>query len=184
MAIAIMIVVAAFACCFAAFFHEVIVETFLDLAHEYRRWKAEWRARCVRKRVIRVQTTAAYEARLERIRHLDRLAPALDHEELLYAVGASGFAPEEYPQWRAAYKWSRRARENFNFPKDSAANRIIVADWLRKIMEGEHVRPHDRHTLLPFAVVLTFVRSNAEKEAEEAMELFRSIPGMVEQGAK
>jgi hypothetical protein len=92
--------------------------------------------------------------------------------------------PPEYQHWKAAYKWSRKARLEFNYPTFCPANKIIVSDWLRKAMLAEHVRPGQMVALHPMAVSLTFVRSRAERDAAEALSMFESVSGFVERATK
>lgn len=86
--------------------------------------------------------------------------------------------------WRAAYRWSRRARIHFNMPTHSPSNKIIVSDWLRKLMMEEHVRPGQLLVLLPAAVMLTFVKSRYEREVDLVEDVLMSIPGKIERGRR
>lgn len=88
---------------------------------------------------------------------------------------------DEFGMWKAAYKWSRRARMEFDYPKSNPANKRIVSEWLRRVMKGEHVRPSQMIKLHPMAVVLTFVRSNTEMMMEQA-ELVCKKSGWLETG--
>ncbi|QKI28848.1 hypothetical protein 1 [Ginkgo biloba tombusvirus] len=129
------------------------------------------------------------EARQETaiVQRLRKVIPALDEQEALDALGAAVADNSVEPvgvfnRWKAAYKWSRRARIHFNYPSDTPANRIIVSDWLRKTMEAEQVRKHQMENLHPYAVVLTFVRSAAEREAMLFGETFQEVPHLYDKG--
>lgn len=104
------------------------------------------------------------------LRNLDRI----DLENSLEDDSPDGIIPigsGEFGMWKAAYKWSRRSRRQFNFPTLSPANKIIASDWLRKTMASENVRPSQMDKLLPVAIVLTFVMSKWERDMHHAEEV-------------
>lgn len=90
----------------------------------------------------------------------------------------------EFGMWKAAYRWSRRARIHFNMPTRTEANRIIVCDWLRKLMAEENVRPGQMTTLLPYATMLTFVKSRAERRCDMVGSVLASVPGAIDQSQR
>jgi len=88
-----------------------------------------------------------------------------------------------FPMSKAAYQWSRKARKQFNYPTHSPSNKIIVADWLRKTMAAQHVRPGQMDILLPAAIMLTFVKSKVERDVA-AMERVLLETGEIEVSRK
>jgi len=124
----------------------------------------------------------------EVIPNVKRILHALDDEDLALSmdtleVTASSIANpsgSRFTQWKAAYRWSRRARAHLNYPSFSPSNRMIACDWLRKTMASEHVRPGQLLTLLPMATALTFVKSKTEREVEAISGVFHGIRGLVD----
>jgi len=74
--------------------------------------------------------------------------------------------------WRAAYRLSRAARTHFKYPDYSPANRLNACDWILKKLKESDTRLSQIDQILPLAVVLTFVRSIRELEADQLLDLF------------
>lgn len=69
-------------------------------------------------------------------------------------------------------KWARKARVNFQYPSHSRANEIIVADWINKQWKGMDLRASHIDRALPLAVKLAFVKSAAERNADDLFNHF------------
>jgi len=146
-------------------------------------WWVEWKGWWLRRSAAVRERRRRNKIKLELLAKLATLAPKLEAEEILMVAGEE-LDVEGMGHWKAAYRWSRRARREFNHPSDNPANRIIVTDWLRKTMESEKVRPGQMLNLLPYAAMLSFVRGRGEQEADIARSIFAEIPGMIATGAK
>lgn len=116
----------------------------------------------------------------------------LDHVEVVTMLDAADTDLDDalddrdgpFDMWRAAYRWSRRARMEKNYPSLTPANRIVVSDWLRKKMVEEHVRPSQMVRLLPVAISLTFVRSTMERDLLEMEKHLANVPGLLDVARK
>jgi len=75
---------------------------------------------------------------------------------------------------RCAVLISRRARQGLKYPKHSAANERIAADWILKHLPDD-MTMGVRHKVLPLAVKLTFVRSHHEVRADYHFTLLNDM---------
>lgn len=85
---------------------------------------------------------------------------------------------------RASYKYGRMCRNALNHPKHSASNRIVACDWIRKRMTEDGLRPSQIDSFLPSAIVIAFVRSNKEIEAEILFEILEKAGRIQQSPAK
>jgi len=68
-------------------------------------------------------------------------------------------------------KWAARAKAQFGYiSKRDSANLAAVSAWVRKEMEGDHVRVCDRLRVLPYAVEAVFVPSDHDIRANIAYQ--------------
>lgn len=75
---------------------------------------------------------------------------------------------------RAAVLYSRQCRLALRYPKHSAANEMIVVDWLNKHLP-EDMPFSVKFKIVPLATKLTFVKSERELRADEYFGLLGSL---------
>lgn len=125
---------------------------------------------------------------LEVSKRAKRIVEKLDFNDLLEALDADGEVDVDdqstLSAWRAAYKWSRQARIHMNYPSYSEANRISACDYLKKEMAKTDMRLSQVEAILPLSIVLTFVRSIKEIEADKLFELFQGAGRVKQAGCK
>lgn len=134
------------------------------------------------------------DERLHNVRDFPHFLRALDDVELLCVTERNSGDAEalndaleeggDFTMWKAAYQWSRRARMANNYPSLSAANKLVVGDWLRRAMVEAHVRPSQMIRLLPVAITLTFIKSKLERVMADCETQAARVPGLMDHHGK
>lgn len=139
------------------------------------RLSVEWISGHVRWAYCRLRVWLSCARRRQRIRRdvskrVGRILELLDFEDsdtVDELVGGRQYV-------RAAVLYSRQCRLALRYPKHSAANEMIVVDWLNKHLP-ENMPFSVKFKIIPLASKLTFVKSDREVRADEYFGLLGSL---------
>jgi hypothetical protein len=70
-----------------------------------------------------------------------------------------------------ACKYARLAQSKFVYPSHTPSNEKMVGQWISKEMIDHGLRPAHQALILPWAIKLTFVRSETEMDAADLLRL-------------